>query len=80
MLQHIGRTVVNISWRNDVVARHQALKDGRHCCQARPKCRTCLSTFECRHGRLECVAIGIVIARVQKTARITAIGVSLKGG
>ena len=78
MLQHIGRAVVNINRGNNVVARGQALKDGRHTRQAGTKRGTGSAAFQRRQRCFQAIAVGVVIARIKKTTRIAPVRVPLE--
>ena len=62
MLQDIGCAMVNIAGRNDMVARHQALKNGGHSCQARAESGTGRAAFERGQCSFQTIAVGIVVA------------------
>ena len=80
VLQDIGGAMVNVQRRQHMVTGLQALKNCRHSGQSRAKSRTHLAPFQRRQRRLQAVSVGVAVAGVQITARVGAVGLTLKGG
>jgi len=80
VFQHIGRAVIDILGRDDMVPGLQALEDRRHRGEARAERGAGCATFERSQRSLQTIAIRVVIARIQESVWIAAIGVALERG
>src|SRR5260370_33935886 len=74
------RAVVSIDMGEDVISRRERMKQPHCCGRASAKSRRCLTAFEHADSTFQRLTIWIVIARVHKTARISALDISLEGG
>ena len=72
------RSVRGVHVRQDVVARRKRLKDRHGCSRSGAECRGRGTAFQRAYPALQCLPVGIVVARVHEPARVRSVYVAFE--